>query len=421
MPLKKDYNLLILTKSLRVFAYAFISIVLPIYIVRSYATVIFFNIVLDSTIFAGIILALTIFATIPFNLLVTFYTKKIGEKNLLIFLSVMMMLSGLLFAWNPNPWIIILAAILGAISATGTETGPFQSIEQAILSTRTEDRKRTSKFGFYNFAGYVALSLGSLFAGFPDLIPGGTGSLLPLKMMFIVYAGFAVAIGILYFILKDINISTETREHSEATLTLNVNDRKTVAMLSMLFSMDAFGGGFVLQSLLSIWFNTVYHFDLGQLSWIFFISGIITSTSVFLAARIAKRVGLLNTMVFTHLPSNIFLILIPFVPNVFLAVGLLFARQSISQMDVPTRQSYMMAIIAPEDRAPAGAITNISRTAAQGISPSIAASMIASSLYTLPFVFGGGFKIAYDILVYLAFRKVKPPEEKIMEQTHLKV
>jgi predicted MFS family arabinose efflux permease len=238
-------------------------------------------------------------------------------------------------------------------------------------------------------------------------------------MMFLIYSGIAVAIALIYSLMNDLDISKETPEkrgeNRGRALAISPENRRTVAMLSLLFSMDAFGGGFVLQSILTLWFNSVHHFDLRQLSWIFFASGIITATSVFLAERISKRIGLLNTMVFTHLPSSIFLILIPFTPSPYIAVSLLFARQSISQMDVPTRQSYMMAIIKPEDRTATGAITNISRTAAQGISPPIATSMMAASLYTLPFVFGGGFKIAYDILIYFTFRKVKPPEEKAIE------
>ena len=409
---RKEGNFLVITKFIRVFAYAFISIVMPIYLLATGYT----------ALFVGIVITITIFASVIFNVIVTLFVGRVGEKKFCIALALVMALSGILFAWNPDILIfyskaqmgslvldigrvspvIILAALLGAISVTGSETGAFQSMEQAMLACETPDSRRTIKFSYYNFFGYLAVSLGSLLPGAVDWL---TASRTDLKLMFFVYSGFALAMALVYFVMPEIRTVTK----DDKKFTVSPETRGTVVKLSLLFSMDSFGGGFVLQSILTLWFKENWGMDIKSLSLLFAVSGIITAFSIFMAERVARKIGLLNTMVFTHLPSSIFLILIPFAPTVWLAVALLFARQSISQMDVPTRQSYVMAIVKPEDRTAAGALTNIPRTCAQGISPVMASNMIIGAL---PFVLGGGMKIAYDIAIFFTFRKVKPPEEE---------
>ena len=408
----REGNYLMVTKTLRVFAYSFISIVMPLYLLASGYT----------ALFVGIVIAITIFASVIFNVLVTLFVGRVGERKFLIALALVMALSGVLFAWNPDLLIfrsaaqigplfldigkvspvIIIAALLGAISVTGTETGPFQSMEQAMLASSTEDSKRTLRFSYYNFFGYIALSLGSLFPGAVDWLSGPG---FDMRFMFFVYSGFALAMALVYFVMPE----TRPAARDDRKFAVCPETRRTVWKLSVMFSMDSFGGGFVLQSILTMWFSRNWGLDLKSLSLLFAVSGVITAFSIIMAERVAKRFGLLNTMVFTHLPSSVFLILIPFAPSVWLAVTLLFARQSISQMDVPARQSYVMAIVKPEDRTAAAALTNIPRTCAQGVSPLLAGSMIIGAL---PFVLGGGMKIAYDIAIYSTFRKVKPPEEE---------
>ena len=415
--LRKEGNFLILTKFIRVFAYAFVSIVMPLYLLATGYT----------ALFIGIVVTITIFASVIFNVLVTLYASRIGEKKFLVILSMIMAFSGILFAWNPDTLVfnsqmqigslvlnlgkvspvIIIAALLGAISVTGTETGPFQSIEQSMIASSTPDSRRTMKFSIYNFFGYLAVSTGSLFPGAVDYI---TSSGMDMRIMFIVYSGFAVAMAFVYSAMPEIR----TLDKNDRKFAVSPETRSTVIKLSFMFSLDSFGGGFVLQSMLALWFSANWGLDLKSLSLLFAVSGVITAFSIFMAERIARRYGLLKTMVFTHLPSSIFLIMIPFSPTAWLAVALLFARQSISQMDVPTRQSYVMAIIRPEDRTATAALTNIPRTCAQGISPVIASNMIIGAF---PFVIGGGMKIAYDIALYFSFRNVRPPEEiKIEEQ-----
>jgi predicted MFS family arabinose efflux permease len=389
-------RILIATKALRTFAYAFVSIVLPIFLVQSGY----------SAAFVGLVLTITILASVLFNVLVTLYLGRVGERAFLVSLALVMAISGALFAWSPNAAVVVAAALLGAISVTGTETGPFQSIEQSIISNDVEARQRTSKLALYNFAGYTATAVGSLFSGLPDRL-SSVG--VDMRVVLYAYSAVALAIALLYLLMPDTRVKGKERVGGWSSLAPET--RRTVVKLSALFSVDAFGGGFVLQSLLTLWFYKRWGLDLESLSLLFFASGIITAVSIFLAPVVARRIGLLKTMVFTHLASSVFLVCIPLAPSMYGAVALLFCRQSISQMDVPTRQSYTMAIVRPEDRASVAALTNIPRTVAQGLSPSLSSYLIGVAQWGLPFFIGGGVKMAYDVAIYITFKDVKPPEE----------
>jgi MFS family permease len=391
----RTQNKVMVTKFLRVFISSLISIILPIYLLMDNW----------SLAFVGIITSLTILSAIPFNILVTYYIRRIGERRLLIGLSVLMALSGVLFAWKPNYIVLIIAAITGLVSANGTETGPFQSIEQAIISSMANEKSRTKMFGYYNLVGYTAMSLGSLLSGFPDYL---SGMGVDIRVAFYIYTGAAILQGLVYLTMKELDGMCGT----DSKTIMSPKTKKTVTKLSALFSIDAFGGGFIIKNLLTTWFYLKYGMRLEELAVIFFVADIITAFSILLAPYVAKRIGLLNTMILTHLPSNIFLILVPFAPTVQLSVALLFVRQTISQMDVPARQSYTMAIVRSEDRAAAAAVTNTSRTVAQSSSPPFSTALMAAGSYAFPFVLGGGFKIVYDVLIYINFRKIKPPEEK---------
>jgi MFS family permease len=390
----RTQNKLMVTKFLRVFTCSLISIILPIYLLRDGWALSF----------VGLITSLTILSAIPFNILVTYYVRRIGERRLLIGLSVLMALSGVLFAWSQNFIMLIMAAIIGLVSANGTETGPFQSIEQAILSTMADEKGRTKMFGYYNLVGYVAMSLGSLFSGLPDYL-ANLG--VEIKVAFYIYTAAAILQGLIYLTMKELDGMCG----DDTTAVMAPKTKRTVARLSALFSVDAFGGGFIIKNLLTTWFYLKYGMALEELAVIFFVADIITAISIVLAPRVAKRIGLLNTMVLTHLISNIFLILVPFAPTPELSVGFLFIRQTVSQMDVPARQSYTMAIIRSEDRAAAAAVTNTSRTVAQSVSPPISTALMDAGAFVFPFLLGGAFKIAYDVSIYLSFRKIKPPEE----------
>ncbi len=391
----RTQNKVMITKFLRVFISSLISIILPIYLLMDNW----------SLAFVGVITSLTILSAIPFNILVTYYIRRLGERRILIGLTVLMALSGVLFDWKPNYIVLINAAIIGLVSANGTETGPFQSIEQAIISSMADEKSRTKMFGYYNLVGYTAMSLGSLLSGFPDYL-AGMG--VDIRVAFYIYTGAAIVQGFVYLTMKELDGMCGT----DSKTVMSPKTKKTVTKLSALFSIDAFGGGFIIKNLLTTWFYLKYGMRLEELAVIFFVADVITAISILLAPYVAKRIGLLNTMILTHLPSNIFLMMVPFAPTVQLSVALLFIRQTISQMDVPARQSYTMAIVRSEDRAAAAAVTNTSRTVAQSSSPPFSTALMAAGSYVFPFVLGGAFKIAYDILIYLNFRKIKPPEEK---------
>ena len=386
---------IMIVKFLRVFGSSLMSIILPIFLLSEGY----------NAIFIGIIVSLMIISNIPFNIVLTLVIKRLGRRLMLVLLSSLMIISALLFLWDINTVVIIIAALIGLLSAKGTETGPFQSIEQALLSESVESDKRTNIFSVYNLVGYSSMALGTFFSGLPDyLLNIG----LTLSFGFIVYAIIGLIQMIIYLSFKNLDDMFDKTDK----MILHSQTRKMVLKLSSLFSIDAFGGGFIVQTLLATWFFLRFNTDLASLSIIFSIANVITAISIVLAPVLAKRIGLLKTMVITHIPSNIFLILVPFAPSLLYAAIFLFLRQSISQMDVPTRQSYVNAIIQPEDRASTAAITNTVRTLSSSISPPIATSLIDLGNFVLPFVFGGSIKIVYDVAVYFTFRKIKPPEEK---------
>ncbi|MDP8012349.1 MAG: MFS transporter [Thermoplasmata archaeon] len=392
--IEKPGKILFITKSIRVFAYGFLSIALPFYLTdEGY-----------NALFVGIFITIGILSSVIYNIFVSKYTEKIGRKKTLQIFSIFMILSSIFFLIN-NFISILIAAIFGVISVTGTETGPFLSIEQSALTKFTSETRRTLVFSIYNFLGYASSALGSLFSGIPSYFVSG---ILSLKILIIIYGLIGLLLFLFYSSLKDsLEIKSVKRNYKISNET-----KKVIIKLSLLFSIDAFGGGFIIQSILSLWFKMHFNMDIEAQSLLFFAGGIITAISFFLAERISRKIGLLNTMVFTHLPSNVFLILVAFSPNIILAITFLLLRQSLSQMDVPTRQSYMMAIVKPEERTAVGAITNIPRSISQAASPYLSTYSISISLFYAPFLISGTLKIIYDILIFITFRKVKPPEEK---------
>ncbi len=393
--IQRSGKLLLVTKALRVFGFGFLSIILPLYLLRlGY-----------SHIFIGIVLSVSIFSSVVYNTLISAFADRFGRGRSLILLSVMMAFSGALLASNLSPAAVVFAAMIGAMSVTGTETGPFMAIEQAAIPNLVKGKNRTSTFGIYNFLGYSAAALGALFSGLPVLF----GSFSGFYLLLYIYIVIALTLAFIYHRIGD---GLEPRKKKVTKVHLSDKGKRTILKLSVLFSIDAFGGGFILQSLLTLWFVSRYNMGLGTLSLIFLATNIITAISLLIAPMIAKRIGLLNTMVFTHIPSNIFLIAIPIAPTAISAVIFLFLRQSLSQMDVPTRQSYTMAIVKPEERTALSGITNIPRSVANGISPSISSYLIGAFDYSIPFFASGAIKIFYDILIFMTFRKVKPPEEK---------
>ena len=402
--ISRDGKLLLTARILRTFAYGFLSIVLAIYL----------KLLGFDDILIGFLLASTLINSVIFTLIASFYADRLGRKKTLIIYAVLMSVSGIIFLITENYVAMIIASLIGTINVTGSETGAFLSIEQAVMPQTVKDiQKRNTIFALYNMVGTFAMSAGILVSGVPDLLQQyGLNQINSIKPLFAFYSIIGIAVTFTYFLLTR-EIEPKNIIKRPLTKTLSPKSKNIVGKLSGLFAIDSFAGGFVIQSVVSLWFFTKFGADLVTLSYIFSVAGLLTAFSFIAAARIADRIGLINTMVFTHIPSNILLILVGFAPSLPLAIGLYLVRNALSQMDVPIRQSYVVSVVNEDERTAAAGITNVSRNVAQAISPSLM-GYILFSLPSLaaPFVLGGVLKIIYDISLYLNFRNTKSENEK---------
>ena len=428
--ISKDGRLLLTARILRTFAYGFLSIVISIYL----------KLIGFDGFLIGLILTSTLINSVIFTLVASFYADRIGRRKMLVVYALLMAISGVIFFVTSNYIALIVAGLIGTINVTGTETGAFLSIEQAMLPQTLKDtKKRNTLFAFYNMVGTFAMSAGVLVSGLPGIIQHqfGLSEIGSISPLFLLYSFLGVAVLATYLLLsKKVELKGKADKEAKAqvqvqggdlesdekkkprilkplTQTLSPASKKIVGKLSGLFAIDSFGGGFVIQSIVSLWFFTKFGADLTLLSYIFSIAGVLTAFSFLASAKIADRIGLINTMVFTHIPSNILLILVAFSPTLPIAVAFYLARMALSQMDVPTRQSYIVAVVKEDERTAAAGITNISRNITQAISPSIAGSILQSvSLLFAPFLLGGLLKIIYDIALFFSFKNTKPSDEK---------
>jgi MFS family permease len=405
--LSKDGKLLLAARILRTFAYGFLSVILAIYLKLAG-----FN-----DLYIGIILSATLINSVVFTLIASFYADRLGRRKLLIVYSALMVVSGFVFFVTSNYMALIISAFIGTINVTGTETGAFLTIEQAMLPQTIDDpKKRNTVYALYNMAGTFAMSAGILLSGLPQILAQqySFNQIESIKPLFALYSLIGIGvIGIYFLISNRIELSANnTNTSTSFKQTLSPRSKEIVSKLSGLFAIDSFAGGFVIQSIVSFWFFTKFGVELTTLSFILSIAGILTAFSFLVAAKLADKIGLINTMVFTHIPSNILLILVAFAPTLPLAIVLYLARMALSQMDVPTRQSYIVAVVEENERTAAAGITNISRNIAQSVSPSLAGYILQSlSFLSAPFVLGGMLKIIYDIALYFNFRNKKPSDE----------
>ena len=367
----------------------------------------------------GMLLTLTLVGDTVVSLYLTTRADRIGRRRMLMAGAVLMAVGGLVFASTKNLWLLVLAGTVGVISPSGNEVGPFLSIEQAALSHVVSDRTRTEVLAWYTLAGSFATALGALAAGSAARVLQTT-VMTPVssyRMAVVLYAALGVVLAVLFSRLSRAAEATtlgEKRAFQATFAGLSGLDqsRHVVVKLSALFALDSFGGGFVIQSFAAYWFYLRFGVNPGTLGAIFFWANILAGVSALLAARLASRFGLIKTMVATHLPSNVLLILVPLMPTLPLAVLVLLVRFSISQMDVPTRQSYIMAVVSPDERSAAAGITGVARTLGAAVSPLFVGFMFARpALIDLPFFIAGTLKIIYDLLLYRAFVSVRPPEE----------
>jgi MFS family permease len=311
--------------------------------------------------------------------------------------------AGLAFAGTRSLPFLIVAATVGVISPSGNEVGPFLPIEQAALAQVVPDQTRTAVFAWYTLAGSLATALGSLGGG---IVSQQLGSY---RVVVMVYAALGLLLAVLF---ARVSPAVEVRSPAVTSSWGIGRSRHVVLELSALFALDSFAGGFVVQSFAAYWFYLRFAVNPAALGAIFFGANLLAGASALLASRLATRFGLVRTMVFTHLPSNILLILVPLMPNLPLAVLVLFARFSISQMDVPTRQSYIMAVVGPEERSAAAGITGVARTTGAAIAPMFAGLLFAQpGLISAPFFIAGTLKVIYDVLLYRGFAAQRPARE----------
>jgi len=402
--LTRDGKLLLSARIVRTFSYGFLSMILAIYL----------SLIGFDEILIGFILSATLVNSIIFNLFSSFFADRIGRKKVLIIYASLMSISGGVFFATENYFALIIAAFIGTINVTGSETGAFLSLEQAILPQTVKNiQKRNTIFALYNMIGTFAMAGGILLASLPPIMEEtfGVSTIASFKPLFLIYMLAGIAVVVIYFFFsKEIEVKKSLDSKSFSS-NLSPKSKQIILKMSSLFALDSFAGGFIIQSIVAFWFFTKFGVDLTTLSIIFSIAGVLTAISFFFAAKIADKIGLINTMVFTHIPSNILLILVAFAPTFHIALALYLARMSLSQMDVPTRQAYIVTVVEENERTAAAGITNTSRNIAQSISPSITGAIIHSLWFSAPFVIGGLLKIIYDVGIYASFRKIKPLHE----------
>jgi MFS family permease len=412
--LQADGKVLFSTRVVRLFAYGLLSVVLALYLAE---------IGLSET-SIGLLLTLTLAGDVAVSLAITTVADRIGRRRMLQLGAALVVFAGTVFAWTRNLPLLTIAAVIGTISPSGNEVGPFLAIEQAAFTQILPGKARTQVFAWYSLVGSLATALGSLCGGsMAQWLRHITGRTLDgYRAVVILYALLGMALLILFAQLSpatEIKRSSApvTEPHSTGLLGLR-RSRRFVLKLSGLFMIDAFAGGLIVQSLVAYWFFVRFGVRPAVLGGIFFGANIFAGISALAAARIANRIGLVNTMVWTHIPSNVLLMLVPLMPNLPLAIGVLLARFSISQMDVPTRQSYTMAVVDPGERSAAAGVTNVARTAASALAPLVTGALFGATLLSLPFYLSGGLKIVYDLLLYRSFRTIRPPEELITPQRY---
>ena len=413
--LSSDRYLLFSTRIVRLFAYGFLSVVLVLYLAEAGL----------GEIQIGLLLTLTLIGDTAISLWITTHADRIGRRRMLAFGAALMVFAGILFGLTQNFYLLLLAATVGVISPSGNEVGPFLSIEQAGLTQLILSERRTQVFAWYNLVGSFATALGALCGG------GLAGSLSKANLTELdSYRAVVIGYSALGIILLVIIACLSARIEAEVTnpearkaatavggafLGLS-RSREVVLRLAALFSLDAFAGGFIIQSVVAYWFYQRFGAEPAELGGIFFGANILAGISALSAAWLARRIGLIRTMVFTHIPSNVLLMLVPLMPSLPLAITVLLLRFSISQMDVPTRQSYTMAVVDPLERSAAAGITGTARTIGASLAPVITGPLLANAaLMGLPFIISGGLKIIYDVSLYRRFRVLKPPEERLQE------
>jgi MFS family permease len=389
---------LLWVRGLRAFADGYVSLLLPVYLIA----------LGFSTFEVGVIATATLLGSGLLTLLAGLYAWRFQYRTQLILAAALMAATGFGFAVVTDFWPLLLIAVVGTLNPSSGDVSVFLPLEHALMSNAAAAQKRTALFARYSLVGALVAALGALAAAVPELVVRSRWMTMTtaLQAMFVLYGALGLVAAWIYTTLpKD----TGAIAHIPAARLRQ--SKKIVYTLAALFSLDSFGGGFVVQSLVALWLFQKFQLSIVVAGTIFFWTGVLSALSYLVAVKLANRWGLVNTMVFTHLPANILLVLVPFMPSLTWAVALLMVRSALSQMDVPTRSSYVMAVVSPQERAAAASITAVPRSLASAASPVLAGYLLSMSSFGWPLVIAGSLKIVYDLLLLTMFRKVAPPEE----------
>ena len=381
--MSRDGRLVFVAKATRTFCYGFLGVLFPVYLAERG---------MDAR-QIGVAITLTLLASAAMTFAIRRPAERYGARAALVAQAGLIVVSALVFLMTEQPWLVVAAAMVGNLAVGTGETGPFLTLEQVAVTRATPRERLTTALSWYNLAGYAASALGAATVGSAGPSP---------RLLFAVFLlGGLVQMGAYALMRPDPGRSAVIRH------TVPMPSRPLIHRLAALFALDSLAGGFVLQSLIAYWLYTRFEMDLAALGWTFFGAQVLSGLSLLLAARLAPRLGLVNTMVFSHLISNVLLIGVALAPSAGLAVTLLLARHLLSQMDVPTRQSFLMLAVQDHEREGAASFTNASRTLAQSISPALSGWVIASGSLAAPFFLGGGLKIVYDLMLYATIRHVE--------------
>ncbi len=385
-------------RALRDFGDGFVAILLPVYLTTMGL----------GALEVGIVATLALLGSAVMTLGIGFLGARMDQRKLLIAASGLMTATGLAFAASSSYSVVLLVALMGTINPASSSASIFTPLEHAILTQSVAGDKRTSMFARYSLIGALAAAVGALAAASPDaLIRTGVSQLTALKSMFVIYAVLGVAGGLIYARIPAVSHPTE-----EKPVTALGPSRRIVYKMAVLFSIDSFGSGFAVKSLIALWLFSKFGLSLSSAGLFFFWTGVLSAVSFPVAAWLSRRIGLVNTMVFTHIPSSLCLILAAVAPSLEIALGLLLIHASLSQMDVPTRSSYVMAVVTPPERTAAASVTSVSKSLAAALSPAMGGALFAAGFDAWPLVICGGLKIFYDLALLWTFRHIKPPEEQ---------
>jgi predicted MFS family arabinose efflux permease len=403
---RRNVRLLLTARGVRAFGDGFVSILVPVYL-----TGIGFG-----TFGVGVLTTAMLLGPAMMTLVIGLIAHRLKAVRLLTTATTLMVVSGLGYAFETEFWPLLLIALVGTLSPTASDVSAFAPLEQTLLSNAVVPQRRTSIFATYSLIGSVLSAVGCLFASAPEIV-ARAGPIPPnraLQGMFLLYAFLGA---ITFMIYRQLKSPVEATVSEPAIGPLGPS-RRIVFTLAALFSLDSFGGGFFVQSLLALWLFDHFGLSLTAAGSLFFWSGLLSALSYPAAVRLARRIGLVNTMVFTHLPSNVCLMLVPFASTLGIAIALLLIRSTLSQMDVPARTSYVMAVVTPPERPAAASVTAAPRSIAGAASPVLAGYLLGLSGFGWPLVIGGGLNSLYDLLLLFMFRKVRPPEEQVLEDVH---